>query len=176
MKRHLSTSAFVGIIMAIVMISCSFTALAAEKKKFLMNTKMEKLISENYLASSGDFRNVLKQGVRLNIITEHTDPNVIGAEQTAYWLSDRPNRLKYTLIERGITVTQTKDGDRFYTRWESILKTSKPDTVNWELESELSFQFIGGNGKYVDIKGGGACQGKRTPKEDTAKCEGEWEY
>jgi hypothetical protein len=176
MKKDLSKGLFVGIIMAIVMISFSLPSLAAEKKKFSMSTKMEKLISEKYLASSGDFRNVLKQGVSLNIITEHPDPNVIGSEQTAYWLSDRPNRLKYTLIERGITVTQTKDGDRFYTRWESILKTSKPDTVNWELESETSFQFIGGNGKYVDIKGGGTCRGKRTPKEDISKCEGEWEY
>jgi len=176
MKRHFPKSAFIGIIMGFVMISCGFTALAAEKKKFSMSTKMEKLISENYLASSGDFRNVLKQGVSLTIITEHTDPDVIGAEQTAYWVSDRPNRLRYTLIERGITVTRSKDGDRFYTRWESILKTSKPDTVNWELESESSFQFIGGNGKYVDIKGGGTCRGKRTPKEDLAKCEGEWEY
>lgn len=176
MKRHISKAGVVWIIVIFVTISFSLTVMAAEKKNFSMNTKMEKLISENYLASSGDFRNVLKQGVSLNIITEHTDPNVIGAEQTAYWLSDRPNRLKYALIERGITVTQTKDGDRFYTRWESILKTSKPDTVNWELESESSFQFIGGNGKYVDIKGGGTCRGKRTPKEDLAKCEGEWEY
>jgi hypothetical protein len=176
MEKDLSKVLLVGILMTFVMISFSFPSLAAEKKKFSMSTKMEKLISENYLASSGDFRNVLKQGVSLVIITEHTDPDFIGAEQTAYWLSDRPNRLKYTLIERGITVTRNKDGDRFYTRWESILKTSKPDNVNWELESESSFQFIGGNGKYVDIKGGGTCRGKRTPKEDTAKCEGEWEY
>ena len=29
------------------------------------------------------------------------------------------------VTERGITVTRSKDGDRFYTRWESILKTTK---------------------------------------------------
>lgn len=176
MKKDLSKGLFVGILMTFVMISFSFPSLAAEKKKFSMSTKMEKLISQNYLVASGDFRNVLKQGVSLNIITDHTDPNVIGAEETAYWLSDQLNGLQYTLTENGLTVTRSKDGDYFYSRWESILKTTKQDLANWELDSESSFQFIGGTGKYVGIKGGGTCRGKRTPKEDLAKCEGEWEY
>jgi hypothetical protein len=47
MKRHLSKVAFIGVVMAFVIISFGFAALAAEKKKFSMLTKMEKLISEN---------------------------------------------------------------------------------------------------------------------------------
>ena len=52
MKRHLSKVGVMGIIVAFVIIS-SVSPLAAEKKKFSMSTKMEKLISENYLAVLG---------------------------------------------------------------------------------------------------------------------------
>jgi hypothetical protein len=48
--------------------------------------------------------------------------------------------------------------------------------LNWELEFESRFQFTGGTGKYSALKGSGTCRGKRTPIEDPAKCEGEWEY
>jgi hypothetical protein len=174
MKRHLSKAGVVGIIIAFVTISFSFTALAAEKRKFSMSFKNEKIVSEKFLQVTGDYKNVMKQGESLNIITDSTDPNLIGAEQTVYWQYIRA--IGYGTNERGITITRSKDGDCFYSKWESTLRVIKRDIVNWESESESRFQFIGGTGKYSEIKGGGACKGKRTPKEDTAKCEGEWEF
>ena len=182
MKRHLSKAGVVGIIIALVMISLGFTSLAAEKKKFSMSVKRGKWVSENLLVPYGensqmrlDFqRYELKQGVNLDIITESTEPNLIGAEQTVYWQRDRV--AGHPLNERGIIITLSKDGDFLYSKWESTFKITNRDMLNWEFESESRFQFIGGTGKYSDIQGTGTCRGKRTPREDSAKCEGEWEF
>jgi len=174
MTRSFSKKGVAGIIVALVMISFYFTVLAAEKKVFSVSLKNEKILSEKFLQVTGDFKNVVKQGESLNIITDSTDPNLIGAEQTVYWQYIRA--IGYGSSERGITITRSKDGDCFYTKWESAFRVIKRDIGNVEYESESKFQFIGGTGKYNEIKGGGTCRGKRTPKEDSAKCEGEWEY
>ena len=50
----------------------------------------------------------LKQGVSLDMITDSTDPNLIGAEQTVYWQRDRV--AGHPLNERGIVITRSKDG------------------------------------------------------------------
>ena len=174
MTRSFSKVGVAGIIVALVMISFCFTALAAENKVFSVSLKNEKVLSEKFLQVNGDFKNVIKQGESLNIITDSTDPNLIGAEQTVYWQYTRA--IGHGVNEKGITITRSKNGDCFYTTWESAFRVIKRDLVNWESESESKFQFIGGTGKYNQIKGGGTCKGKRTPKEDSAKCEGEWEF
>ena len=182
MKRLFSKLGVVGFIVALVTISFCFTTMAAEKKKFSMSTKREKWVSENLLIPYGDNsqmrldfqRYELKQGVSLDIITESTDPNLFGAEQTVYWQRDRA--AGHPLTERGITIARSKDGDCLYFKWESTFKITKFDMLNWEFESKSQVQFIGGTGKYSDLRGSGNCRGKRTPKEDSAKCEGEWEY
>ena len=86
-----------------------------EKKKFSLSTKREKWVSENLLEAYGDKsqirmdfqRYVLKQGVHLDIVSESTEPDLIGAEQTLYWQMDRVIGATY-LNERGITDNRTK--------------------------------------------------------------------
>ena len=159
MKRLFSKLGVVGFIVALVTISFCFTTMAAEKKKFSMSTKREKWISENLLVPYGDpsqmrldfQRYELKQGVSLDMITDSTDPNLIGAEQTVYWLRDRV--AGHPLNESAIIITRSKDGDCIYAKWESIFKRTKVDMLSVEFESESSFQFIGGTGKFSDIKG-----------------------
>jgi hypothetical protein len=182
MKRDLLKVGVGGVIIAFAVISICFDTLAAEKKKVSTSTKRDKWVSENLLVPYGDQSQIrldfqryeLKKGVGLDIITESTDPNLIGAEETIYWQRDRI--AGHPLYERGIRITRAKDGDCLYSKWESTFKITKFDMINWEFESESKFQFIGGTGKYNDIKGGGTCRGKRTPREENSKCEGEWEY
>ena len=169
----------VSVAVAVILSFC-FTVPATEKK-FSLSTKREKWISENLIEAYGDKGQIrmdfqrfeLKQGMSLDIVADSSDPNLIGAEQTIYWIRDRV--AGHPMNERGISITRTKDGDCLYTKWESILKITKMDMLNWEFGSELRFEVIGGTGKYSDMKGIGTCRGKRTPREDTSKCEGEWE-
>jgi hypothetical protein len=182
MRRLSLQAGAMAFIAALVISSFCFTALAAEKKKFSLSTKREKWVSENLLEAYGDRsqirmdfqRYVLKQGVHLDIVSESTEPDLIGAEQTLYWQMDRV--VGHPLNERGITVTRTKNGEYLYSKWESTMKLKWQDMANWEGDSEIRFQFLGGTGKYSDLRGGGTCIGKRTPKEDAARCEGELEY
>jgi hypothetical protein len=103
-----------------------------------------------------------------------TLPNLIGAEQNVNWLYNLA--VGKSVNERAITITRTKDGDCFYTNRDVAFKVIKRDIAGREYESESTFQFTGGTGKYEDIKGGGTCRGKVTAKEVSSKCEGEWEY
>jgi hypothetical protein len=139
-----------------------------------MKVKNEKIISEKFLQVAGDHKNVIKQGESLGIITNSTDPSLIGAEQTVYW--QRDIAIGHVGTERGYTITRSKDGDCFYSRYESTFKVIRKEFPKTETDSLLRHQFIGGTGKYSDIKGGYSCQGKKAEKEDTAKCEGEWEF
>ena len=171
-----------GIYCRIAYLLLLFNRSGNREKKFSLSTKREKWVSENLFEAYGDKsqiwidfqRYVLKQGVHLDIVSESTEPDLIGAEQTLYWQMDRV--IGHPLNERGITVTRTKDGEYLYTKWESTMKLKWRDMANWEGDSEMRFQFIGGTGKNSALRGGGTCIGKRTPKEDTAKCEGELEF
>ena len=174
MKRNLSKVAFIGTIVTFVVISFGFTALGAEKKVFSVSLKKEKILSERVLQVSGDFKNVIKQGESLNSITDSTDPNLIGAEQTVYWQLNIA--IGHVGTERGYTITRSKDGDCFYSRYESTFKVIRKEFPKTETDSSSKHQFIRGTGKYSDLTGGYSCIGKKTEKEDTAKCEGEWEY
>jgi len=107
-----------GIIVAFVTISLCSIPLAAEKKKFSMSTKREKVISENILTNFGEHKVFIKQGVSLEIITESTDPNLIGAEQTVYWQNYAIGR---SMSEKAVTITRTKNGDCLYSNRDSTL-------------------------------------------------------
>jgi hypothetical protein len=174
MKRSFSKIGVAGIIVAFVTISFCFTVLAAEKKGFSMGLKKEKIVSEKILQVQGDFKNIIKQGESVNIITDSSDPNLVGAEQAVYWQMDIA--IGHAGTERGFTVTRSKDGDYFYSRYEATFKVDKTKWPKSEIESSSKHQFIGGTGKYSEMKGSYSCQGKKTAKEDTAKCEGEWEF
>ena len=173
MKGFSPKITLVWIIVAFVTISIWSIPLAAEKKKFSMSTKREKVISENILTNFGEHKVFIKQGVSLEIITESTDPNLIGAEQTVYWQNCAIGR---SMNEKAVTITRTKNGDCLYSNRDSTFKLIKEEIVSKVYESESAFQFIGGTGKYEEIKGGGTCRGKASPKEITSKCEGEWEF
>jgi hypothetical protein len=174
MKRSFSKVAAAGVFAALATISFCFTVLAAEKKIFSMSLKNEKVVSEKILQVQGDFKNVIKQGERLNIITDSSDPSLIGAEQTVYWQLDIA--IGHVGTERGYTITRTKDGDCFYSRYDSTFKVIRKQFPKTETDSISKHQFIRGTGKYSDLTGSYSCTAKKTEKEETAKCEGEWEY
>jgi hypothetical protein len=173
MKRYFSKVG-VAVIAAFATISFCLTVLAAEKRVFSMSLKNEKVVSEKVLQVQGDFKNLIKQGERLNIITDSTEPSLIGAQQTVYWQLDIA--IGHVGTERGYTITRTKDGDCFYSRYESTFKVIRKEFPKTETDSTSKHQFIRGTGKYSDLTGGYSCIGKRTQKADTEKCEGEWEY
>ena len=177
MKRLFSKVGLIGIVVAAVTISFCFTALAAEKKKFVYSAKGGKFLSEINLHDPTDQKYKITQWSRLYVYTEHNDPSLIGAEMTSYGQGDYIDMGGASRgISRGYSITRSKDGDCTYAKWEATWAVTVADFVNWEVGGESKFQIIGGTGKYLDAKGNGTCQFKTTPTSETMKCEGEWEY
>lgn len=103
-----------------------------------MSVKRGKWVSEKLLVPYGensqmrlDFqRYELKQGVNLDIITESTEPNLIGAEQTVYWQRDR--------VQEGSRGFRVSLWSLFFTKTRTILlgnKISKKEEKRKSLHS-----------------------------------------
>ena len=170
MNRYFSKVGVVGIIIALVTISFCFSALAAEKMKVAYTSKSGKMISETKISSPKDHNNEISQWVRSNIITEHTDPNFIGTESIIYVQTEYLNNGSGGKA-RGYTSIRGKDGDFIYIKWDHNMRFNEGGGV----DTESSHQYIGGTGKYSNIKGNAVCKGLATAAGETTKCEGEWE-
>jgi hypothetical protein len=178
MKRNLSRAGFTWTIIILVTISLSFTAWAAEKNKFVFSKTSKNPASPTYLHDRTDQEYRITQWSRVDIFTEHSDPSLVGAEQTVYGQSNFRAYMDKGDggVSWGYTVTRTKGGDCYYTRWEATWRLTVADFYNWVSESESKFQIFGGTGKYLNAKGSGICRSKATAQGETAKCEGEWEF
>ena len=178
MKRYAVKAGTLGGVIFFVTISFALGALAAEKKKFVYVSKGEKMSSSANLHDSNDLKNKITQWSRPAIIIEHTDPSLIGSEQTMHGQSNYSAYMDREAkgFSRGYTITKSKDGDCFYSKWESTWGVINLEHANWETNEEVKFQIIGGTGKYTNAKGSGSCQSKGNPKGVNAKCEGEWEF
>jgi hypothetical protein len=178
MKRHISKAGVVWIIILLITISFSFTALAAEKKKFVFSKTSKNPISPTYLHDRTDQKYRITQWSRVDLFTEHSDPSLIGAEQTVYGQSDFRAFMDKGDggVSWGYTVTRNKDGDCYYGRWEATWRVTVAHLTDWVSEAESKFQIFGGTGKYLNAKGSGICRSKATAQGETAKCEGELEY
>jgi hypothetical protein len=178
MKRYTVKAGVLGIIIFSMAISFALGASAGEKKKFAYISKGEKMSSSTNLHDSNDLRNKITQWSRPAIITEHSDPSLVGSEQTVHGQSNYSAYMDKEArgLSRGYTITKSKAGDCFYSKWESTWSVVTLAHADWETNEEVRFQIIGGTGKYSNAKGNGSCQSKGTPKGVNAKCEGEWEY
>ena len=174
MKSSLFRIVIVGIIVTFL-VSFSNLTLAGEKKVFSINLKREKIVSEKMLHVYESFKEQVWQGESLYLIKDSNDPNLIGAEQTVYW--QRDSSLARGGIERGYTITRTKDGDVFYSRYESTYKVIRKDFPKTEKQSSSKHQIFGGIKKFDDVNGSYSCDGiMNENKEEIVKCQGEWEY
>jgi hypothetical protein len=175
MKKGGLKVGLVAIIVAAVTISISCTALAAEKKKFVYSKKSEKVLSEININDRTDEKIRIRLWSRLDILTEHSDPSLIGAEETEYGQMDRPASIypgdKATAM--GYTVTRSKDGDCYYAKFQSTRIFTAISSGYMETEAETKIQIFGGTGKYSGVKGSGTCKTKGTVISEIGKCEGE---
>ncbi len=178
MQRLFPKVGLVGIVVAIITISFCFTALAAEKKKFAFSKKREKTLSEVNLHDRTDHKYRIRQYSYLDVITEHTDRDLVGAEQTVYGQSDfRASMYKGDKLQSwGYWVTRSKGEDCFYAKYQLTMTVTELKGLHWddETETESKIEIFGGTGKYLDVKGSGIC--KSTGSGTITKCEGEWEY
>jgi hypothetical protein len=176
---HLLGHRVVDVIAAFVVVSLSFSAQAAEKKKVMGTNKYGPYISrtvvpKEYLGPGDDPKHEL---VALEIrrdTTTSSDPDWNETEQIVYNQSDS---VAGTGTHRGYYVRLHQNGDTEYGTYEGTHKTTVKEDGSWETTTwEGAYKIIGGTGKFKNIKGSGTYRGKATAEGSSEEWGGECEY
>jgi hypothetical protein len=146
-------------------------SLAAEKKKLTWYHTGRTTISEAKMKP--DMGNELVQGVYSDPIkSESADFDMIEARPHNQDENFSDGRGRH----RGTEVNYFKNGDTTVNNYEGTHRlTTKPDGY-WEVNYEGRFTFVGGTGRFQNIKGGGVYKGKITPEglHETDNAEISW--
>jgi hypothetical protein len=161
--------------LAFVVVSLSFSAQAAEKKKITGTDKTGPDISKTVVSFPGDDPKhelvVLKIGRHT---TTSPDPDWNGTEQIIY---EQDDEVAGTGTHRAYYVRLHKNGDTEYGTYEGTHKTTNKEDGSWlETTWEGTWKAIGGTGKFKNIKGSGTYRGKATAEGASTDWEGEEEY
>ena len=165
----------VGVIAAFVVVSLSFSAQAAEKKKVMGTDKQGPTISRTVVPPGpGDApkHELVALQIRRDTTTS-PDPDLNGTEQIVY---DQSDSVAGTGTHRGYYVRTHKNGETDYGTYEGTHKTTVKEDGSWETTFEGTFKVTGGTGKFKNIKGGGPYRGKATAEGASSDWEGEVEY
>ena len=163
----------VGVIAAFVVVSLSFSAQAAEKKRIMGTDKEGPPISRTVVSPGDDPKHELALTIHRDITTTSSDPDWNETEVMVYGQSDS---VAGTGTHRGYTRRLFKNGDTYYTSYEGTHKTTVKEDGSRETTWEGTNKITGGTGKFKDIKGSGTYRGKGTAQGASSEWEGEVEY
>jgi hypothetical protein len=165
-----------GVIAAFVVVSLSFSAQAAEKKKVMGTNKQGPWISRTFVPPGpGDDpkHELVALAIRRDTTTS-PDPDLNGTEQIVY---DQSDSVAGTGTHRGYYFRLRKNGDTEYGSYEGTHKTTfKEDGSFLEATWEGTYKVLGGTGKFKNAKGSGTDRGKATAEGASTDFEGELEY
>jgi hypothetical protein len=162
----------VGVIAAFVVVSLSFSAQAAEKKKIMGTDKLGPPISRTVVSPGDDPKHELVLSIRRDTTTS-SDPDLNGTEQMVYAQDDQ---VAGTGTHRAYYRRLHKSGETSYGSYEGTHKTTVKEDGTLETTWEGTWKVTGGTGKLKNIKGGGTYRGKATPEGASSEWEGEVEY
>ena len=112
------------------------------------------------------------QAIRTNMISSK-DAGFDGSEQTVYAHQDAFGGAGTSI---GYFLYTLKSGEKIWAKFDAVYAT-KPTQGFWEITYQGVFLFVGGTGKYANIRGGGHYQGKVTPAsgfEESFVCSAEY--
>jgi hypothetical protein len=162
--------------LAFVVVSLSFSAQAAEKKKVTGTDKLGPTICRTVvpLGPGEDPKHALVVLAIYRATTTSPDPDVNGTELISY---DQAEEVAGTGTRRGYYVRHYKNGDIDYGTSEGTYKTTNKEDGSWETTTwEGTFKVTGGTGKFKNIKGSGTYRGKATAEGASTDWESEVEY
>lgn len=81
------------------------------------------------------------------------------------WTYIQSNLTNGSGPERGFYIDLHEDGNQTYGSWEGTKTlTTKPDG-SWELHWEGTYKYLGGTGRFKNVKGGGKYKGSASPAD-----------
>jgi hypothetical protein len=165
MSILLKNAAVLSIVVAFTM-ALNATAEAAEKRE-------QTYVKTNYITASKTTLTVgeeheLTQEVVISDI-KYSDPEFATESEWVYVHTDAvEGRGKQT----GYYIDTHEDGTQTYGNFEGTIETTVKPDGSWESTWEGTYQYLGGTGKYKNIKGEGQYKGQAS-SEEPAKEEGQ---
>jgi hypothetical protein len=163
MSIFLKNAAFLSIVIAFTM---AVSARAAEKSE-------QSYVKSNYITASkttltvGEGHEVTQEVVISDI--KYANPEFKTKSEWVYVHTDSvEGRGKQT----GYYIDTHEDGTQTYGNFEGTIETTVKPDGSWESTWEGTYQYLGGTGKYQNIKGEGRYKGQAS-SEDPAREEGQ---
>jgi len=88
------------------------------------------------------------------------------------WTYGQSDTIDGSGTQRGYFLDTHEDGSHTYGTFQGTVKTSSKPDGSWETIWEGTYQYVGGSGKYKNIKGGGTYKGKASSQDPGGREEG----
>lgn len=131
---------------------------AAEKKKVTWTSKYGPVQQRIAAPVGGQAGHDLVQQVRQDM-TASSDADFDG---TTVVVTGQSDLVKGSGPIRGYATRTHKNGDQSFMKYEGTVKRSG-DAINWQTLADGTVEFIGGTGKFANIKGSGTFTSKAGP-------------
>jgi hypothetical protein len=140
---------------------------AAETKTFKWTHTARQTISETKSTPAPDHEMV--QGVYIDPIkTKSPEFDIIEAR-----ITNQDDTVSGNGRHRGVETDVFSNGDTAINRFEGTHKVTTKEDGAWEVNYEGKFEFVGGTGRFKNLKGQGTYRGRITPdgltEEDAAE-------
>jgi hypothetical protein len=134
---------------------------AAQKKEISYIKTYSKSISKSSFAID----NVPNHEVVQELILQKSrfsSPDFAPEEE---WIHLQTDQTDGTGSHRGYYIEIHPGGEQTYGTFDGTHKTVAKDDGSWSSTWEGTYRYVGGTGKYKNIKGGGTYRGRASPKE-----------
>jgi len=154
-------SAVLGVIVAVALASFGFSGQAAEKKELSYVKTYSKSISK----SSFSIDDVPNHEVVQEVLLQQSKFSSPDFKPTEEWIHIQTDQTDGTGTHKGYYIMFHQGGEQTYGTFDGRHKTVTKDDGSWASTWEGTYRYVGGTGKYKNIKGSGTYKGRASPKE-----------
>lgn len=159
MKFRMSAARYPLLAMALIL---SAPSLQAAEKKELTYVKTEaRTLSKSTMAISAAPNHEVVQEIQLHN-ARFSDPEFQPIEEVIYIHTDQTDGNG---SHKGYYIMRHKSGEQTYGAFEGAHKTVVKDDGSWASSWQGTYRYLGGSGRYKNIKGQGTYKGRASPNE-----------
>jgi hypothetical protein len=159
MNKWSSRVEVAAVALSFLIVAAGFAAQAAEAKDVTYTKRTRQTVSETKANPGHPATGELAQQVFLDTAIE-TPADFPVSE---IWVYNQDNTVAGSGVHRGYEVHIFKNGDMAYTKYEGTHQVITKDGGAWEVTYQGTQSYVGGTGRYKDIRGPGTYKGRITP-------------
>jgi hypothetical protein len=156
-----TASAVLGAILAAGLALSPVAAQAAQKKEVTYVKTYSKSISKSSFAIDDVPNHEVVQEVLLQK-SKYSTPDFDPGEE---WIHIQTDQTGGSGSHKGYYIEIHAGGEQTYGTFEGTHETVVKDDGSWSSTWQGTYRYVGGTGKYKNIKGGGTYKGRASPQE-----------